>query len=174
MYNSLQKFHPLHVMPSDALGTLPRPLLRLIYPAQVDSRSPSPTRSPSPPPAVYDPTISRSTNLSAAEKLREQMRRDMLSQLGGDDEENVRFSFKPPTEAAKVKEEEQKGTKGYEGVDWESMVSGTKKVLTMDVGQVSLHKISLTADQNPFDILGIAVTPRALVLFLVRIQVQFT
>jgi len=102
------------------------------------------------------------------------MRRDMLSQLGGDDEENVRFSFKPPTEAAKVKEEEQKGTKGYEGVDWESMVSGTKKVLTMDVGQVSLHKISLTADQNPFDILGIAVTPRALVLFLVRIQVQFT
>jgi len=126
-------------MPSNALGTLPRPLLRLIYPAQVDSRSPSPTRSASPPPAVYDPTISRSTNLSAAEKLREQMRRDMLSQLGGEDEENVRFSFKPPTEAAQIKEEEQKETKGYEGVDWESMVSGTKKVLTMDVSHPIFH-----------------------------------
>jgi hypothetical protein len=83
---------------------------------------------------VYDPTISRSTNLSAAEKLREQMRRDMLSQLGGENEENVRFSLKVPSdEVARVKEEEQKESKGYEGVDWESMVSGTKKVLTMDV-----------------------------------------
>jgi hypothetical protein len=61
----------------------------------------------------------------------------MLTQLGGDDEENVRFSFKPPSEVtqARVEEEERKETKGYEGVDWESMVSGTKKVLTMDVSQ---------------------------------------
>jgi hypothetical protein len=58
----------------------------------------------------------------------------MLSQLGGENEENVRFSLKVPSdEAARVKEEEQKESKGYEGVDWESMVSGTKKVLTMDV-----------------------------------------
>jgi len=60
----------------------------------------------------------------------------MLTQLGGEDEENVRFTIKPPSEAAKIKEEEQKETKGYEGVDWESMVSGTKKVLSMDVSQV--------------------------------------
>ena len=66
----------------------------------------------------------------------------MLSQLGGEDEENVRFSFKPPTEAAQIKEEEQKETKGYEGVDWESMVSGTKKVLTMDVSHPIFHRKS--------------------------------
>jgi hypothetical protein len=119
-------------MPSDALGTLPRPLLRLIYPAQVDSRSPSP--EPTAAPVPYDPTISRSTNLSAAEKLREQMRRDMLTQLGGEDEERVRFGVKPASDEqerdakAEIKEE-----KGYEGIDWESMVSGTKKVLSMDV-----------------------------------------
>jgi len=65
------------------------------------------------------------------------MRRDMLTQLGGEDEENVRFTFKPPSEIAKAKEEEQKETKGYEGIDWESMVSGTKKVLTMDVSHLA-------------------------------------
>lgn len=60
----------------------------------------------------------------------------MLTQLGGEDEENVRFTIKPPSESARIKEEEQKEIKGYEGVDWESMVSGTKKVLSMDVSQV--------------------------------------
>lgn len=165
----LCQFHPLHVMPSNALGTLPRPLLRLTYPAQVDSRSPSPTRSPSPPPAVYDPTISKSTNLSAAEKLRDQMRRDMLSQLGGEDEENVRFTFKPPSEAAKIKEEEQRETRGYEGIDWESMVSGTKKVLTMDVSHPRWTPLTIDQDTSHFP--SIAITPRALVLLLVCVQV---
>jgi len=96
----------------------------------------------------------------------------MLSQLGGEDEENVRFSFKPPAEAAKIKEEEQKETKGYEGIDWESMVSGTKKVLTMDVSQANfLREISLTVDQNSPDVLDLAITSRASFLLLVRIQV---
>ena len=67
----------------------------------------------------------------------------MLSQLGGEDEENVRFTFKPPSEIAKAKEEEQKETKGYEGIDWESMVSGTKKVLTMDVSHHFLSHLAL-------------------------------
>lgn len=59
----------------------------------------------------------------------------MLSQLGSEDEERVRFGVKAPdAEQERVMKEEQKVQKGYEGVDWESMVSGTKKVLTMDVG----------------------------------------
>jgi hypothetical protein len=73
----------------------------------------------------------------------------MLTQLGGQDEENVRFTFKPPSEIAKAKEEEQKETKGYEGIDWESMVS----------------------DQDTSDIPHISTAARALVLLLVRVQV---
>lgn len=148
----LLQFHPLHVMPSDALGTLPRPLLRLIYPAQVGSRSPSPVgeASSAPQAAVHDPTISRSDNLSAAERLREQMRRDMLTQMGAVDEGDMRFGVKPPTGAdvddRPSKEEVlQQESKGYEGVDWESMVSGTKKVLAMDVSQ-SDHLARTSAD----------------------------
>lgn len=66
------------------------------------------------------------------------MRRDMLSQMGGEDEGDMRFGVRPTADAdervAKATEVEAK--KEYEDVDWESMVSGTKKVLTMDVSLV--------------------------------------
>lgn len=99
----------------------------------------------------------------------------MLTKLGGEDEENVRFSFKPPSEAARVKDEEQKEIKGYEGIDWESMVSGTKKVLTMDVSHL-FHHLGLAdrVDKNTSDIPDLTITARAPILFLVRVQVQFT
>lgn len=174
------QFHPLHVMPSDALGTLPRPLLRLIYPAQVSSRSPSPTGSASPPPAVYDPTISRSENLSAAERLREQMRRDMLTQMGGEDEGDVRFGVKPKSETddrpPTAAEDEQRKKESPE-VDWESMVSGTKKVLTMDVSRGLPHFVILSTPltesaRHASHLPHLPVTPRTPVLLLVRVQVQ--
>jgi hypothetical protein len=166
-------------MPSDALGTLPYPLLRLIYPAQVSSRSPSPSPIESPIPAVHDPTISKTDNLSAAERLREQMRRDMLSQLGGDDEGNVRFGVKSASESNErptTKEDELKREKKHEGVDWESMVSGTKKVLTMDVSSrnlmvwllITLMSIGCYASDVPH----FTTSSRTPVLLLVRVQVQ--
>ncbi|KAK8853443.1 hypothetical protein IAR55_004149 [Kwoniella newhampshirensis] len=133
------KFHPLHVLPSDPLGTIPRPLLRLIYPSQV--LSPSPPRSLSP-----DPILShgKQENLSAAEKMREQIRRDMLTDLGdgGDDSEDedgvVRFGTGISAERKHDDMEERQGKTGdgetetYEGVNWEDMVSGVKRVLAMD------------------------------------------
>lgn len=171
------QFHPLHVMPSDALGTLPRPLLRLIYPAQVSSRSPSPSHPTSPLPAVYDPTISKSDNLSAAEKLREQMRRDMLSQLGGEEEGKVRFGVGPTTDSEDrpATEPEVKQEKGYENVDWQSMVSGTKRVLTMDVS--TSHNCTgrdewlIGVACDTCDIPHFPIAARASVLFLVRLQI---
>jgi hypothetical protein len=70
------------------------------------------------------------------------MRRDMLTQLGGEDEERVRFGVKPASgEQDRAAKEEIKEEKGYEGIDWESVVSGTKKVLSMDV---SLSTIELS------------------------------
>ena len=68
------------------------------------------------------------------------MRRDMLSQLGGDDEGDVRFGVRPKSardDLPPTREEEVKQEKQWEGVDWESMVSGTKKVLAMDVSSRS-------------------------------------
>lgn len=67
------------------------------------------------------------------------MRRDMLSELGGDDESSVRFGVikDEVKESAKAGREDQ-AEKELEGadVDWEAMVSGTKKVLAMDVSEI--------------------------------------
>ena len=117
----LHQFHPLHVLPADPLGTLPRPLLRLIYPAQALSASPSSSRPPSPEPiAAY----TREKNVSAAEKLRDQMRRDMLSEFGEEED-----GLSTRVSAAKA----DGGDEEVEGVDWQAMVSPTKRVLAMEV-----------------------------------------
>ncbi|WVN90023.1 uncharacterized protein L203_105255 [Cryptococcus depauperatus CBS 7841] len=126
------KFHPLHVSPSDPLDTIPHPLLKLIYPSQL----PSSSRSPSPDIArPHD----KSENLSAAEILREQLRRDMLSDLGkvnGEEESGeLRFGVMPstlsttlPFDDAKSKQQSEE----YEGVNWKELVSPVKRVLSMD------------------------------------------
>lgn len=130
------QFHPLHVSPSDPLGTLPRPLLILLYPAHAGALSPSPppatrlSRSPNPVPL----DASRDKGLTAAERVREQMRRDMLSSL---DEEDPITKRKRELGLIGDKEEKsgenQAGKGDYTGVDWQDQVSGTKKVLSMDV-----------------------------------------
>lgn len=68
------------------------------------------------------------------------MRKDMLSSLASGDEEDIRFGIpaakddKPKEDTAgdKARQEDPKQEEGKE-VDWPSMVSGTKRVLSMTV-----------------------------------------
>ncbi|OCF61544.1 hypothetical protein L486_01196 [Kwoniella mangroviensis CBS 10435] len=132
------KFHPLHILPFSPLTTVPRPLLKLIYPSQVFSPSPSP-----PPNRGGVEGYEKESNLSAAEKLRDQMRKDMLSTLKSDDDHEddegvIRFGVmddsepgqergkKLPTQKLNENEDE------YKGVSWEEHVNGAKRVLSMD------------------------------------------
>jgi hypothetical protein len=90
--------------------TIPKPLFNLIYPNEVydyddESRDVD---------SGFD-----NAKLSVQERVREQMRRDMLSDIG--EEVNI----------GKVKEE--KANDQYEGIDWQEHVVGTKKVLGMSV-----------------------------------------
>lgn len=151
-----KQFHPLHVLPFDPLGTLPRPLLKLIYPSQLDLLSPSPSGSPASSTSRSLPKLStygKEENISAAEKLREQLRRDMLTDLdlgegqsGGEEEEEeegvVRFGVEDSRLERLRREREREGEGGeqehkeevdYKDVNWEEMVPGTKRVLSMDV-----------------------------------------
>ena len=61
------------------------------------------------------------------------MRRDMLSELGAQDEGDVKFGIAQPEAPIEVKEERGIDVEGSGDVDWESMVPGTKRVLSMDV-----------------------------------------
>jgi hypothetical protein len=76
-------------------------------------------------------------NVSAAEKLRDQMRRDMLADLGGSEEDEVRFGI--PAAAAKTEgdlaepEKPPAEAPAADEPDWDEMVSGTKRVLAMNV-----------------------------------------
>ena len=123
------QFHPLHVMPGDPLGTLPRELLRLIYPAQ--AYTPSPSRSPSP----GLPITEKEDKMTEAERVRQQLRREMLSDLPDDEDDGVDGeAFRTDTHGVKMQEED------YEGVDWDDQVAGTKRVLSMEVSCVTqLH-----------------------------------
>ena len=78
--------------------------------------------------------------MSAASLVREQMRKDMLSSLGGDDGidaggEEIRFGIPAAKEldAERQRAEELNDAKVEQGIDWESMASGTKRVLSMTV-----------------------------------------
>lgn len=125
------------MLPFDPLGTLPYALLRLIYPSQALSPSRTPPRSPSPSlPPLPEPTAERSRIVSEAEKLREKMRKEMLSELGGEDDEDVKFGISKKDddgEATSLSKAKEEGAKDYEGVDWQAQVSGTKRVLSMEV-----------------------------------------
>ncbi|AFR96343.1 hypothetical protein C343_04463 [Cryptococcus neoformans C23] len=151
------KFHPLHVFPSDPLGTLPRPLFKLIYPSQLDFLSPSPSSSPSPSLPKLS-SFGKEENISAAERLREQMRRDMLTDLdlgldqGGDEGEEGEGMVRFGVEDSRVERLQREGEGGehdhkeevdYKDVDWEEMVPGTKRVLSMDPATY----VTFTVDQ---------------------------
>jgi hypothetical protein len=76
-------------------------------------------------------------NVSAAERLREQMRRDMLSELGTEDD--ILSVGKSRTEGDASAAAKASATMDEvvldetSGVDWDEQVSGTKRVLSMDV-----------------------------------------
>jgi len=79
----------------------------------------------------------REKHVSAAERMREQMRRDMLTDLDGEEEDDGDEGLPP---GRKAEEEEA----DMEGVDWEEMVSPTKRVLSMDVSRfVERHSRTL-------------------------------
>jgi hypothetical protein len=134
--NTDEEYHPLHAMRSNPLKTLPPPLIRLIYPADIGSRSPSP--EPIHVPGSADPTVEVAERsgryVSEAERTRERMRRDMLTVIPTDEEDEVlarkkRLGLDGEAIGAKPVED----TKVYGDIDWKEMVSGTKKVLGMDV-----------------------------------------
>ena len=72
--------------------------------------------------------------MSNAEKLREQMRREMLSSLNDSDE---------TVDSARSRQTDQEGPEkqvekvDYSGVDWGAEVSSTKRVLAMQVSPAS-------------------------------------
>ncbi|WOO81534.1 G patch domain-containing protein 11 [Vanrija pseudolonga] len=123
------KFHPLWAQPGNP-AALPRELLRLIYPDEVSSRSASEELEEVPLP-VPVAASARENNMSAAERLRAQMRRDMLSDLGGGEgeDEDIRFGVAPP----KDDDEDKPAPAGADEaeIDWPSLVSGTKRVLSL-------------------------------------------
>lgn len=131
------RWHPLHADPSDPLA-LPRPLLRLIYPEYAGSPEPEVEgeKAGEGVKAIGEgmPAPTKRVDMSAAARLREQMRRDMLSELGGE-EEGVRFSIAQKADALRAElkaEAEAKEGQGEEP-NWQELASGTKRVLNMTV-----------------------------------------
>ena len=109
-------FHPLWIMPCSPLTTLPRPLIRLIDPELADSL---PADAPD---ALQIRPGSPRANVSAADRMREEMRRDALVELDEEAEE-------PKPEMAKKEETEE----GEADVDWASFIPSVHRVLRMDV-----------------------------------------
>ena len=95
---------------------------------------PDATPPPSPPLEAQkaDPTAEPLKFRNEAERVRAQMRRDMLSSLGGDDDGDIRFSISNPEKDAK-KEALKEESELEKSMDWDEVVSGTKRVLAMDV-----------------------------------------
>ena len=135
-------------MRSNPLKTLPKPLKRLIYPVEVVSESPDselpelPDEQPIIGPVMPDmpsvqPTGTETKHeryISEAEKTRERMRRDMLTAIPSEEENTIQARKRAlglDGEGEGDKAEEDK--KRYQKIVWAEMVSGTKKVLAMDV-----------------------------------------
>ena len=138
-------------MRSNPLKTLPKPLKRLIYPVEVVSESPDsePTELPDAQPIIgpimpdmptAQPTGTETKHeryISEAEKTRERMRRDMLTAIPTEAEDTIQarkraLGLDGEGEGEKAGEDKNR----YQKIVWAEMVSGTKKVLAMDV---SLH-----------------------------------
>jgi hypothetical protein len=123
-YKSLlntSQFHPLWIIPSAPLQTIPRPLIRLIDPETAD------TLPDEPDPALTIRGGSPGANLSAADRMREEMRRDALAEVS--DDEDV-----PRTEGKDREEKEPEPQ-----VDWESFIPSVHRVLRMDVSTLPPH-----------------------------------
>ncbi|KAI5452844.1 hypothetical protein NCC49_006384 [Naganishia albida] len=110
-------FHPLWIIPSSALQTIPRPLLRLIDPQAADDLASEDEED------QLHAIRGRpeEENVSAADAMRAAMKRDALVDLSEEPGEPV-LRAKVTTEADKVPEPE---------VDWRSYLPGVQRVLHM-------------------------------------------
>ncbi|KAJ9118864.1 hypothetical protein QFC24_006063 [Naganishia onofrii] len=133
------QFHPLWIIPSAPETTIPRPLLRLIDPKTAEYLDLIDGGDPAVPEMVQGrPDVE---NVDEASRLREQMRRDALVELGADGENDnddaERLAIRPGaakgTPSGPVLGQEEGGGNGKddEQVDWTSFVPGVRRVLAM-------------------------------------------
>ncbi|EIW72125.1 hypothetical protein TREMEDRAFT_25391, partial [Tremella mesenterica DSM 1558] len=150
------KFHPLHISPFDPLGTLPIPLLKLIYPSQIP---PSPTQSLrlSPLASPHDdtsrspsPPLLENAKMSDAERVREQMRRDMLSSLPSDEIEGIPFHPRHSPDLTDARHGAATEEEEWEGIDWEKEVPGSKRVLSMKSDEYPAYLLSQLRTEHLF------------------------
>lgn len=132
-------FHPLWIIPSAPLETMPRPLIRLVDPETADTLLPDEDegegirgRSPA-------------GNVGAADRMREEMRRDALGEISDDEHEVI------PEPKLKAKEETMRETDGEPShIDWPSFIPAVHRVLRMNVSLIlHTHKPSLTLSRFP-------------------------
>lgn len=122
--------------------------------------SPSPGAAPSSPPpspplasgpsaaapaAPVRPAIRN--NINKAEALREQMRRDMLSELGAS-EDSIRFGV--PVARDEVREGTEADATEDATVDWPTMVRGTRRVLAMTASEHLAYLVSQLRNEHLF------------------------
>ncbi|GHJ85157.1 hypothetical protein NliqN6_1559 [Naganishia liquefaciens] len=110
-------FHPLWIVPLSPLTTLPRPLIRLIDPELADTLPEEEND------ALQIRAGSPRGNMSAAERMREEMRRDALVDLVEDENE--------PRPEGKKPEQGKEGEPEVD-VDWASFIPSVHRVLRMD------------------------------------------
>ncbi|BEI84498.1 hypothetical protein CcaverHIS002_0411020 [Cutaneotrichosporon cavernicola] len=146
------KFHPLHA--SRDPEALPKPLLRLLYPETSVSPGSSPAPAPSTAPTARAESAAQSAragirnNVNKAEALRDQMRRDMLTELGEGSEDSIRFGV--PIHRDEVKAEAAADAVEEAAVDWESMVRGTRRVLAMSADEHLAYLVSQLRNEHMF------------------------
>jgi hypothetical protein len=184
----VEQFHPLHVIPTHPRETIPRPLLRLIFPdlaAELDAISPeddTSSRLLSAPPVQGR---SLDDNKSEAEKMREMMRRDALQDEMDEEEEEEeedesgRLRMKSgavaassggavpvAAKAAEDGPEKEDADTAEPPEDWQSHVSGVKRVLAMDVGGRDVASPQ-SREAQADDMLGHLLQPAIHLSFLV-------
>lgn len=120
--------------------SLPRPLQARLWP---DATPP-----PSPPPPVRDPTAEPLRVTSEAERVRAQMRRDMLTAMPDADEgDDIKFGVPRPS-ADPEKEALRRELDDEKSMDWDAVLAGTKRVLAMNVGASRGDVLTLQAADN--------------------------
>jgi hypothetical protein len=118
-----KQFHPLHVSPSAPNESIPKQLKCLLFPEY--------TPSPSPPPEGRQRD---SANLSEAERMRAKIRREMLqAEEASEDEGDLPMGGRKPD----AEREERKAQRVENEIDWESHLSGVKRVLNEDVSYLA-------------------------------------
>ncbi|EJT45576.1 hypothetical protein A1Q1_06022 [Trichosporon asahii var. asahii CBS 2479] len=138
-------FHPLHADPLNP-GALPTPLRARLWP----DATPPPSPPLDPATTRADPTAEPLKFRNEAERVRAQMRRDMLTTLGPNaDDEDIRFSISVP-ERDEEKEALKQEAADEKAMDWDEVVSGTKRVLAMNAADNLAFLVSQLRNEHLF------------------------